>query len=113
MCRAISVASGDLQLNLITAGLTMTIEHNSRVPDPGLIPVAGDAHTMSSESAYRKLELGYRASEQYAVMQRRYPQLRFWIARCHSSDLVGDEPNKAMRSQGASALHWQRSHGES
>ena len=113
LCRAISVASGDLQLNLITAGWTMTIEHDSWVPDPGLIPVAGDAHTMPSESVYRKLELGYRASEQYAVMQRRYPQLRFWIARCHSFDLVGDDPNKAMRSQGASALHWQRSHGES
>ena len=110
---AFSVASGDLQLNLITAGLTMTIEHDSWVPDPGLIPVAGDAHAMTSESAYRKLELGYRASEQYAAMQRRYPQLRFWIARCHPTDLVGDAPDKTTPSQGASDLHWQRSHGES
>ena len=91
----------------------MTIEQNSRVPDPGLIPVAGDAHTMSSESAYRKLELGYRASEQYAAMQRRYPQLRFWIARCHPTDLVGDAPNKAVPSQGSSYLYWERSYGES
>jgi hypothetical protein len=78
----------------------MTIEQDSRVPDPGLIPVAGDAHTMSSESVYRKLELGYRASEQYAAMQRRYLQLRFWIAHCHPSDLVGDDPSKATPSQG-------------
>jgi hypothetical protein len=112
LCRAISVASGDLQLNLITAGLTMTIEHDSWVPDPGLIPVAGDAHAMTSESAYRKLELGYRASEQYAAMQRRYLQLRFWIARCHPTDLVGDAPDNTTPSQWAADLHWERSHGE-
>ena len=91
----------------------MTIEHDSRVPDPGLIPVSGDAHTMSSDSAYRDLEQGYRASEQYAAMQRRYPQLRFWIARCHPSDLVGSSPAQTVPAENPSALHWERSHGES
>lgn len=90
----------------------MTTEHDSRVPDPGLIPVAGDAHTMTSESAYRDLEQGYRCSAQYAAMQRRYPQLRFWIARCHPSDLVGGSMPQTMPSENPSALHWDRSHGE-
>ena len=65
-----------------------------------------------SETAYRDLEQGYRCSEQYAAMQRRYPQLRFWIARCHPSDLVGDPPPQARPPQGSTALNWERSHGE-
>ena len=101
-----------MQLDLIAAGLTMTIEHDRRVPDPGLIPVSGDAHTMSSESAYRDLEQGYRCSEQYAAMQQRYPQLRFWIARCHPSDLVGGSPPQTAPGE-SRGLHWERSHGES
>jgi hypothetical protein len=107
------LSAGDLQLDLIAAGLTMTIERDSRVQDPGLIPVSGDAHTMSSDSAYRDLEQGYRCSEQYAAMQRRYPQLRFWIAHCQPSDLVGGSPPQTMQSENPSALHWERSHGES
>ncbi|MBM5784770.1 MAG: hypothetical protein FJ076_08025 [Cyanobacteria bacterium K_DeepCast_35m_m1_288] len=68
---------------------------------------------MSSDSDYRQLEQGYRSSEQYAAMQQRYPQLRFWIARCHPSDLVADPLPQSTPPQGASALHWERSHGES
>ena len=90
----------------------MTIERDSRVQDPGLIPVSGDAHTMSSESTYRDLEQGYRCSDQYAAMQRRYPQLRFWIARCHPSDLVGDAGDAVAQAEQSSPLVWERSHGE-
>jgi hypothetical protein len=104
--------AGDLQLDLIAAGLTMTIERDRRVQDPGLIPVSGDANTMSSESAYRDLEQGYRCSEQYAAMRQRYPQLRFWIARCHPSDLVGGSPPQTAPGE-SRGLHWERSHGES
>ncbi|MBD1194536.1 hypothetical protein [Vulcanococcus sp. Clear-D1] len=67
---------------------------------------------MTSESAYRKLERGYRASEQYAAMQQRYPQLRFWIARCDPSDLVADPHPRSIPSQASPALQWERSHGE-
>jgi hypothetical protein len=81
--------------------------------DPGLRPVSGVFDAMNSESAYRDLEQGYRASEQYAAMQRRYPQLRFWIARCNPSDLVGGSPAQTMPAENPSALHWERSHGES
>ena len=96
----------------ITTRLTMTTEENPRGLDSDLIPVSGDAQSMSSESDYRQLEQGYRCSEQYAAMQQRYPQLRFWIARCHPSDLVGDPPPQSTPPQGSSALHWERSHGE-
>ena len=91
----------------------MTNEQHPRGPDSGLIPVSGDAHTMSSESAYRDLEQSYRCSEQYAAMRQRYPQLRFWIAHCQPSDLVGGSPPQTMQSENPSALHWERSHGES
>ena len=91
----------------------MTNEQHPRGPDSGLIPVSGDAHTMSSESAYRDLEQSYRCSEQYAAMRQRYPQLRFWIARCDPSDLVGGLPPQTVPCESQSALHWDRSHGES
>jgi hypothetical protein len=67
---------------------------------------------MDSETAYRDLEQGYRCSEQYAAMRRRYPQLRFWIARCHPSDLVGDASDAVAQAEQSSALVWERSHGE-
>jgi hypothetical protein len=98
---------------VIAAGSTVTTEQDPRGLDPGLTPVSGDFDTMDSETAYRDLEQGYRCSEQYAAMQRRYPQLRFWIARCHPSDLVGDPPPQARPPQGSTALNWERSHGES
>ena len=98
---------------VIATRLTVTTEQNRGELDPGLTPVSGDATTMTSESAYRELEQGYRCSEEYAAMQRRYPQLRFWIARCHPSDLVGDPPPQARPPQGSTALNWERSHGES
>ena len=91
----------------------MTTEQNPRVPDSGLTPVSGDAQSMSSETDYRQLEQGYRSSEQYAAMQQRYPQLRFWTARCHPTDLVDDPPPQSTQPHGASALQWERSHGES
>lgn len=67
----------------------MTTEDLSGVPDPGLTLVAGDGAAMESESSYREREERYRSSEEYAAMQRHYPQLRFWISRCPGSDLVG------------------------
>ncbi len=91
----------------------MTTEQDPRGLDPGLTPVSGDFDTMDSETAYRDLEQGYRCSEQYAAMQRRYPQLRFWIAHCQPSDVVGGSPPQTMQSENPSALHWERSHGES
>jgi hypothetical protein len=45
-------------------------------------------------------------------MRRRHPQLRFWIARCHPSDLVGDAGNAVAQAEQSSALVWERSHGE-
>ncbi len=45
---------------------------------------------MDSESLYRERERLYRQSEQYASMQRLYPQLRLWMSRCEQSDLVSD-----------------------
>ncbi len=79
----------------------MTTEPNQMVPDSGLTPVAGDHASMDSELLYRERERGYRQSEQYALMQRHYPQLRLWISRCQHSDLVSD-----------SRLDWDRSHGD-
>jgi hypothetical protein len=67
----------------------MTTEDLSGVPDPGLTLVPGDGAPMESESSYREREQRYRSSEEYAAMQRRYPQLRFWVSRCPGSDLVG------------------------
>jgi hypothetical protein len=66
---------------------------------------------MPSESAYRQLEQGYRSSEQYAAMQQRYPQLRFWTTRCHPPDLVVDHPPQFMPPQCSPAVHWESSHG--
>jgi len=85
----------------IASALTMPTESNQKVPDPGLTPVAGDHITMDSESRYRERERDYRQSEQYALMQRLYPQLRLWMSRCQQSDLVSD-----------SLLDWERSHGD-
>ena len=79
----------------------MTTQSNQKVPDPGLTPVAVDHNTMDSESLYRERERLYRQSEQYASMQRLYPQLRLWMSLCQQSDLVSD-----------SILDWERSHGD-
>lgn len=90
----------------------MTTEQNRRDLDPGLTPVSGDFDSMDSETAYRDLEQGYRCSEQYAAMQGLYPQLRFWTARCHPSDLVSDAGDAVTQAEQGSALAWERSHGE-
>jgi len=90
----------------ITTTFTMSTEQNHRVPLPLLTTVSGCAHTTTSESAYRKLEQGHRCSEEFAAMQQLYPQLRFWIARCHPSDVVGDPSPQSMSPQFSSALHW-------
>ena len=74
---------------VIAAGSTVTTERDPMGLDPGLRPVSGVFDAMNSESAYRDLEKSYRCSEQYAAMKRRYPQLRFWIAHCKPTDLVG------------------------
>jgi hypothetical protein len=79
----------------------MTTEFNQKFPDPGLTPMASDRTTMDSESLYRERERLYRQSEQYASMQRLYPQLSLWMSRCQQSDLVSD-----------SILDWERSHGD-
>jgi hypothetical protein len=97
---------------VIAAGSTVTTEQDPRGLDPGLTPVSGDFDTMDSETAYRDLEQGYRCSEQYAAMRWRYPQLRFWIPRCHPSDLVGDAGTTEAQAEQSSALVWERSHGE-
>lgn len=97
---------------MIAAGSTVTTEQNPRGLDPGLTPVSGDFDSMDSETAYRDLEQGYRCSEQYAAMQRLYPQLRFWTARCHPSDLVSDAGDAEAQAEQSSALVWERSHGE-
>lgn len=97
---------------MIAAGSTVTTEQNPRGLDPGLTPVSGDFDSMDSETAYRDLEQGYRCSEQYAAMQRLYPQLRFWTARCHPSDLVSDAGDAVTQAEQGSALAWERSHGE-
>ncbi len=69
---------------------------------------------MTSESAYRQLEQGYRASEQYAAMQQRYPQLRFWISRCPGSELVGGTTDRdgAHPLESPVSIFWDRSHGD-
>ena len=83
----------------------MTREHHTKASDSGHYPVPSDLTTMHSESAYRELEQDCRSSDQYAWMQQRYPQLRFWIAHCDPSDLVGiSVPH--------TPLQWERSHGE-
>ena len=88
----------------------MTNQHNPRVPDPGLEPISGEQQIpMRSETNYRDLERGYRQSEQYAWMQKQYPQLRFWITHCHPTDLVGGDSKHA---EPRSTLQWERSHGE-
>ena len=91
----------------------MTAKDIDGADDTGLTFVPGDGAPMESESSYRVREQLYRRSEQYAAMQQRYPPLRFWIARCHPSDLVADPLPQSTPLQGASALHWERSHGES
>ena len=83
----------------------MTPEHHAKSVDSGLNAGRSELITMRSESAYRELERGYRRSDQYAWMQQRYPQLRFWIARCDPSDLVGTPATKT-------PLQWDRNHGE-
>ena len=97
---------------MVAAGLSVTTEPDPIGLDPGLTPVSGQFDTMNSETAYRDLEHGYRCSEQYAAMQSRYPQLRFWIARCHPSDLVDDAGDAVAQAEQSSPLVWQRSHGE-
>jgi hypothetical protein len=88
----------------------MTNRRNPRVPDPGLEPISGEQQiAMRSETNYRDLERGYRQTEQYAWMQKRYPQLRFWITHCHPTDLVGGDSKHA---EPGSTLQWERSHGE-
>jgi hypothetical protein len=92
----------------------MTTEDLSRVPDAGLALVAGDGAAMESESSYREREERYRSSEEYAAMQRRYPQLRFWISRCPGSDLVGETADRdsAPPLQSPVSILWDRSHGD-
>lgn len=92
----------------------MTTEDLSGVPDPGLTLVAGDGAGMESESSYREREERYRSSEEYADMQRRYPQLRFWISRCPGSDLVGGTADRdsVPPLQSPVSILWDRSHGD-
>ena len=101
MRSASALSSGDLRLNQDRLSIDMTTESNQKDFDPGLTPVAGDHALMDSESLYRERERGYRQSEQYASMQRLYPQLRLWMSLCQQSDLVSD-----------SILDWERSHGD-
>ena len=91
----------------------MTTEDTDRVPEPGLTLVAGDVAAMGGESFYRGCEQRYRSSAEYAAMQQRYPQLRFWVSRCPGSDLVGGAIDASPLSTPDSSILWDRSHGES
>jgi hypothetical protein len=92
----------------------MTTEDLSGVPDPGLTLVPGDGAPMESESSYREREQRYRSSEQYAAMQQRYPQLRFWVSRCPGAELVGGTTDRdgTPPLQSPVSIVWDRSHGD-
>jgi hypothetical protein len=104
---------GDLQLDLIATGCTVTTQHNNKASDTGLTLVPGDVAAMDGESFYRGCEQRYRSSAEYAAMQQRYPQLRFWVSRCPGSDLVGGATDASPVSTPDSSILWDRSHGES
>ena len=91
----------------------MTTQDTDGTPDPGLTLVPGDVAPMDSESTYREREQRYRCSADYVAMQQRYPQLRFWVSRCHPSDLVGGTSDTAHPAKSAASIIWDRSHGES
>lgn len=52
-------------------------------------PLPADHAVMDNEATYRERERRYRDSSAYARMQKRYPELRYWIARCCKPDLIG------------------------
>lgn len=92
----------------------MTTERNPADWDLDPFPLSAESIAMDSEATYRERENSYRRSSAYAGMRRRYPQLRYWIARCRQPDLIGGSASPAAPQPVLPGvmLQWQRSHGE-